>query len=673
MSFSGDTYAVDSINFSAEQVSADDWVLKDTQLSISQLNQASQQTSLLSAQLILPPPLKTLSLLNISCQHFKWQENNIQCAQGRGRFKSKLLQSLAFDFSFQLQENNNHISIKKLSLLGGVFAIDAQQIAQQWQVHIQAEGVNLSTLKTVFPDLKSLPISAGLVDFELELKGQQAQLEQLSAQVVIKDLSLQDATGTLATEALLLTSELYAGHQGSSAWQWQNTTELLAGGIYVEPVFLELKAQESLKLKSSGLWLAEQQRLILDQFSLNHADMLTLTGKAAFNYQTALSIDSADVTLHIPELSQITPVYVLPFLESSNFEELRLAGLMTAQFSFKQAHITTASLILKNVMLALDESTSFQQANAHINWAAEQQTTADSFINWQQLTLQSIPFQAGRLDFSLFAKQFELLQPADLKLLGGHFLINRFDIAATEGPSDANVHFNGALKELSLAQLSKVLGWGASLTGSLSGDIPSVRYQDKKLSLDGELKMQLFDGEVSIKDLALSGLFTDFPQFYIDIAFDNLDLKAITQQFDVGHIEGRLSGTVQDLYMENWRPITFYAWIGTPDDDRSTHKISQRAIENIATIGGGGISDALSRGFMSLFSTFKYKKLGFGCYLYQGVCQLMGVEATDNGFYLIKGGGLPRIDVIGYNPSLDWDILVQRLGRIETSDEVVIE
>ena len=81
----------------------------------------------------------------------------------------------------------------------------------------------------------------------------------------------------------------------------------------------------------------------------------------------------------------------------------------------------------------------------------------------------------------------------------------------------------------------------------------------------------------------------------------------------------------------------------------------------------------LSRGFLGLFSTFGYNKLGFGCYLYQGVCQLMGVEAVDNGFYLIKGGGLPRIDVIGYNSRLDWNVFVNRLNRIAASDEAIVE
>ena len=125
--------------------------------------------------------------------------------------------------------------------------------------------------------------------------------------------------------------------------------------------------------------------------------------------------------------------------------------------------------------------------------------------------------------------------------------------------------------------------------------------------------------------------------------------------------------------MENWRPVTFYAWLGTPDDDNSRHRISQKAVKNIASIGGGGASDLLSRSFLSFFETFGYDKIGLGCYLHDGVCQMMGVDATTSGYRIIKGGGLPRIDVIGYNPRVDWNTLMERLSRISTTDDITIE
>ena len=119
--------------------------------------------------------------------------------------------------------------------------------------------------------------------------------------------------------------------------------------------------------------------------------------------------------------------------------------------------------------------------------------------------------------------------------------------------------------------------------------------------------------------------------------------------------------------------MTFYAWWGTPEGDDSRHRISQKAVENLTSIGGGGATDLVSRTFLRLFDNFGYDRLGIGCYLHQGVCQLTGVEPAPQGYYIVKGGGLPRIDVIGYNPRIDWNVLLERLSRITATDEAVID
>ena len=168
-------------------------------------------------------------------------------------------------------------------------------------------------------------------------------------------------------------------------------------------------------------------------------------------------------------------------------------------------------------------------------------------------------------------------------------------------------------------------------------------------------------------------MFTDFARLTMDMEINNLDLYSLTQKIKMGGIEGRASGFITNLQLENWQPVTFYAWLGTPENDDSTHIISQKAVENIASIGGSSAADVISKGVLRFFDTFGYDKLGFGCYLHQGVCQLMGVEAATQGYYLIKGGGLPRIDIIGYNPRVDWNILLKRLSRITSNDEVVVE
>ena len=258
-----------------------------------------------------------------------------------------------------------------------------------------------------------------------------------------------------------------------------------------------------------------------------------------------------------------------------------------------------------------------------------------------------------------------------MPVLEGKIQIKQFDWQAVKNQSP-KLHFSGQIEQVSLEKLTKALNW-QPLPGRLSGQIPGVNFADGKLTLEGGLKINVFDGEVAINKLALSGLMSDFSQFYSDVEIKNLDLQQLTQQFSFGGMQGRVSGYVRDLYLENWQPIGFYAWLGTPDDDDSTHQISQKAVENIASIGGGGMVDLLSRTVLKIFDNFGYDKLGLGCYLHNGVCQLMGVAAADYGYYIVKGGGLPRIDVMGYNPRIDWPVLQERLQRItKSSSEVVV-
>jgi hypothetical protein len=41
-----------------------------------------------------------------------------------------------------------------------------------------------------------------------------------------------------------------------------------------------------------------------------------------------------------------------------------------------------------------------------------------------------------------------------------------------------------------------------------------------------------------------------------------------------------------------------------------------------------------------------------------------GAARADGGFTIVRGGGIPALDVIGYNRRVDWNELVDRLQRV---------
>ena len=122
-------------------------------------------------------------------------------------------------------------------------------------------------------------------------------------------------------------------------------------------------------------------------------------------------------------------------------------------------------------------------------------------------------------------------------------------------------------------------------------------------------------------------------------------------------------------------PEAFDAFLFTPPDDRSKHRISQRAVTNLSSIGGGSggsVAAALQGGFLKFFDDFGYKRLGLSCRLANDICLMGGVEKAGSGYYIVKGAGLPRIDVIGSQTRVAWTTLVRQLGAVMES-EIVVE
>ena len=49
-----------------------------------------------------------------------------------------------------------------------------------------------------------------------------------------------------------------------------------------------------------------------------------------------------------------------------------------------------------------------------------------------------------------------------------------------------------------------------------------------------------------------------------------------------------------------------------------------------------------------------------------------GVAPAERGYFLVEGGGLPpRIDVLGFNRRVDWEVLLGRVQRITTEGPVI--
>ena len=181
--------------------------------------------------------------------------------------------------------------------------------------------------------------------------------------------------------------------------------------------------------------------------------------------------------------------------------------------------------------------------------------------------------------------------------------------------------------------------------------------------MDGTMQFDVFDGQVAVSNLILHQPLGLAPRLNADIRMRNLDLDLLTHTFSFGAMEGRLDGDVIGLELSSWKPVKFDASIRS-SEGRYPKKISQRAVENISALGGAGAAAAIQRSFLRFFKEFNYGRIGLSCQLRNGVCTMDGIEKAQAGYVIVKGSGIPAITVLGYNRSVSWGELLERVQRI---------
>lgn len=226
------------------------------------------------------------------------------------------------------------------------------------------------------------------------------------------------------------------------------------------------------------------------------------------------------------------------------------------------------------------------------------------------------------------------------------------------------------LRPLSMEALSAAMGW-PTLHGSLSAVVPRLDWRQGVLSTDGALLFHVFDGTAVVKQLRVEGLAAPVSHAEADVDMRYLDLDLITRAFSFGRIEGRLDVTVAGLVLAGLRPVRFSASVASSPGDYP-RRISQRAVDNIAALGGGSATAALQKSFLRFFEDFRYRRIGLAGHLDGNVLSLSGLANTGDGFVIVEGGGIPALTVIGYNRRVDWNELLERLSRIRQRDVAVI-
>jgi hypothetical protein len=501
---------------------------------------------------------------------------------------------------------------------------------------------------------------SGNVGGAVHLQGEGAQISA-TADVDIGEAGFQNADYTWIGEKLAMKA-----HAELALTQQPMTFALQLsapqGQALVGPVLLDFTANP-LQLVARGTF--SPQLLRIESLESRQRDLAQVTATAEVSLSPfavkAARLDARDVRFPAAYTS-----YMQLSLATTPFNQLTTTGRADARVRIENNLPVALTLHVADLSFSDDkQQLAVADVGAELNWASGSAAPEQpSWLAWRSARGWGISGDKARLDFAAHDRNFRLLSPTRLPFFDGALRINTLAVRNLGQASMAG-DFDAEIEPISVGPIAKALGW-PEFAGKLSGRIPGLTYRDSQLTLQGDIEAVVFDGRVVARNLRVRDPLGDWPRIHADITARNLDLDLFTRTFEFGSITGRLDVDLLNLETFGLSPVAFDLRIATPPGDRSRHRISQRAVQNLSNIGGGGggVTAALQSGFLKFFDEFGYDRLGLSCRLRNDVCQMSGVApAAGNAFYIVKGSGLPRIDIIGNNQRVAWLTLLAQAGN----------
>ncbi len=623
--------------------------------------------------------------LRLACAEAQWSLRHVRCDDGSlGVAGAPAAQVLdGFMFEYRLDSGEFLIQARAADLGGGKADIQADGDASAWRAEIAAKGVQTTALAPLLTALQLWP--EGYSDFTGAL--------EVVAKASFADGQLHEATLKLATDDLGFTGTHIAQGADISArvgiarregqLDLEVAAELTAGALYVEPGVTTGGYRPGVTFEAVDLPVTIMSRarydaatsvLRIEKAVLEQPNVASIILSGGIQLAGAARAEDVRVEISSADLKQLYAAHIkqhcvhIVVLCGLEFE-----GTMDANVRWDEDGMQDLALRFHDVY-ADDERNRFRVAaldgDLRLESGAE---PVESALRWESAGWYRLEFGAGSVSMLSSNRGLSVTRWSDLALLDGVFKVDALDIE-NAGSADLRVTMSGVLTPVSMQGFSHAMGWPI-MSGTLSGAIPGVSYRNGLLILTGDLEVQIFGGKVTVQGLRIQDPFDRMPVLTTDVELQEIDLQQLTGAFSFGEIQGTLEGEVNDLRLEDWAPVAFDAWLRTAPGDDVPHRISQKAVDNLSAIGGGGIGGALSRGFLRLFKDYSYAELGLSCRLENGICAMAGVTPAEDGFYIVTRGGIfpPWIDVKGSGRRLPdgrfgiaWNDVLLGLNRINS-------
>lgn len=555
-----------------------------------------------------------------------------------------------------------------LAIADGRARFTVRSDARGWSVSVDGTQLASARLRELASPWLQLPEDItveGPIDLHVDGRFD-ASRTRLEARIDSTGLGFTNEDGTYVGEGLAGTTALSIELTGERT-RFDARLEANAGQSLAGMVLLDFGANPA-TLEARGELAGDGLRI--ESFTLAQRDLLQARGEARLRLGDTPGLATGRIEIERLQFPAAYASFLQIALAATDFGALTTRGQASGAIELTENRPVSIDARLENLDLEdARQKFSMLNVNGRIHWSPEGRSAPEvSHLEWQYGSAYGLSGGAARIDFRIQGMGFELVREARLPIFDGALRVSELAIRRF-GSSDAELDFAARIEPISMPLLSRAFGW-PEMQGQLAGSIPGVTYRDGLLAVEGDLIANVFDGTIVASGLRLRDPLGPWPRLYADVRARRLDLELVTRTFPIGTITGRLDGDILGLELFNWSPVAFDARLFSTPGDRSRRRISQKAVTSISSIGGGGgtVTAALQSGVLRFFDDFNYDRIGISCRLQNEVCLMGGIERPGGGYYLVKGRGLPRIDVVGSEGRVDWPVLVSQIVNAMRSE-----
>jgi hypothetical protein len=289
--------------------------------------------------------------------------------------------------------------------------------------------------------------------------------------------------------------------------------------------------------------------------------------------------------------------------------------------------------------------------------------------------LPMFPDQAVALEMEATPNQWSIPSPTLLKVPGGEVKLGPLVV---KNPYSTSLSIRTSLSSKSLG-LNGILSriWRRPVEGIARGRLDPIELYGDRIATKGEIEAELFGGVLAVSDPGVDNLFSPSPVLHLDADWNDLSMHELTKETPFGEVQGILQGHVKGLEIAAAEPQKFDLLLETVPRDGVPQRISVKAVDNIAQIGGGeNAFSGLAGVVTSLFKDFPYDKIGVHCTLENDMFRVNGTIKEGGIEYLVKRGSFSGVNVVNQNPdnTISFKDMVKRIKRVTASrGEVVVK